>query len=368
MLRNRTHKRAVGGFFALAILIFAGLAQGADSTDGINASLNESLNESLNASVNAIEPSIQESNATSGVQEMKDLDLEEATGAVGEIENETAVVVEAEGAEEPVTVDPVSVTTIEAENASVSEEVPEPVEAVVAEASPATHTVCLNGCAFTTIQAAIDAAVDGDLVEVGSGTYSENVVVDKRITLRGVDTGEGLPAVNARSNGTGVVLKAGGIVLDGLYIVNAGQYPSAGIEVVSSDNIIEECSVWNSGHWGIYLKGGSTNNTVSNSIASNNGNDGIMVFKAPGNRFRENTIVNNGYHGIQILESDNTVVERNVIGNNSNSGVSVETSGNAVVMGNIISYNSIGIQLKGSGIDRIGPNRFIGNGQDLATA
>jgi nitrous oxidase accessory protein len=367
MLRDRTHKRAVGGFFALAILLFAGLAQGADSADGINASLNESsngsINESLNASVNAVEPSLLESNATSEVQETEAIGSQNATIVVSEMEavdSQNATIAVAEVDDETAAAD--------VANASAPEAGPGTAGSEIGEALPANHTVCLNGCAFTTIQAAIDVAVDGDLVEVGSGTYSENVVVDKRITLRGVDTGEGLPAVNGRSNGTVVVLKAGGIVLEGLYIVNAGPYPSAGIEVVSSDNIIEGCSVWNSGHWGIYLKGGSTNNTVSNCVASNNGNDGIMVFKAPGNRFRENTIANNGYHGIQILESDNTVVERNVIGNNSNSGVSVETSGNAVVMGNIISYNSIGIQLKGSGIDRIGPNRFIANGQDLATA
>ena len=376
MLRDRTHRRTIGGFFALAVLLFAGLVQGADSAEGINASLNESsngsindsINDSINVSVNAIDPSILESNAISGVQEMEEMDLEVATGAVVETDNETAAVVEADGAEEPVTVDTVSATTIEAENASISEDVPEPVEAAVGEAFPATHSVCLNGCAFTTIQAAIEAAVDGDTVEVGSGTYSENVVVDKRITLRGVDTGEGVPVVNADGNGSAVLLVAGGSVLEGLQITNSGPHPSAGIEVVSSDNIISGCSIWNSGWWGIYLKGGSTNNTIANSIVSNSGNDGIMVFRSPGNRFVENTVVNNGDNGIQILESENNVVERNVVGNNRNSGISLESSQNSAVKGNVITYNSVGIQLVNSGIDRVGPNRFLGNGRELGIA
>ncbi|UEC43199.1 MAG: Cell surface glycoprotein [Methanothrix sp.] len=372
MLRDTTHKRAIAGFFALAILLFAGLAQGADSADGINASLiessNGSINDSINASENAVEPSILGADATSGVQEMEDIDLEEATGAVGDIENETAVMVEAGESEEPVTVDIVSATTIEADNVSISEEVPKKAEAEVGEALPVTHYVCLNGCAFTTIQAAIEAAVDGDTVEVGSGTYSENVVVDKRITLRGVDTGEGVPVVNAASNGSAVLLEAGGSVLEGLHITNSGPHPSAGIEVVSSDNIISGCSIWNSGWWGIYLKGGSTNNTVANSIASNSVNDGIMVFRSPGNRFVENTIMNNGDNGIQILESEKNVVERNVVGNNTNSGISLESSQNSEVKGNVITYNSVGIQLLNSGIDRVGPNRFLGNGREMGIA
>ncbi len=232
----------------------------------------------------------------------------------------------------------------------------------------ATHEVCLNGCSYTTIQAAVDAAVDGDLVEVGSGTYNENVIVDKRITLRGVDTGEGAAVVNAQGNGSGIVLQAGGAVLEGLYVTNAGPYPSAGIEVVSSDNIIAGCSIWNSGWWGIYLKGASSNNTVTETIISNSVNDGIMVYRAPGNRFIENTVANNGDNGIQILESENSVVERSIIGNNTNSGISVEDSGNAVVRGNVISYNNLGIHLSASAIDRVGPNRFIGNGQEMAVA
>ncbi|MDK2938265.1 MAG: hypothetical protein PWQ51_429, partial [Methanolobus sp.] len=39
-------------------------------------------------------------------------------------------------------------------------------------------------CNYTTIQAAVDNSIDGDTIIVTDGTYNENVVVDKSVTLR----------------------------------------------------------------------------------------------------------------------------------------------------------------------------------------
>lgn len=52
-----------------------------------------------------------------------------------------------------------------------------------------TITVCPSGCDYANIQAAIDAASAGDAIEVRSGTYYENVNVNKQLTLQGLDTG-----------------------------------------------------------------------------------------------------------------------------------------------------------------------------------
>lgn len=49
----------------------------------------------------------------------------------------------------------------------------------------AMKTVCASGCKYSSIQAAINAASEGATITIGKGTYVENVVVNKRLTLQG---------------------------------------------------------------------------------------------------------------------------------------------------------------------------------------
>ncbi len=56
-------------------------------------------------------------------------------------------------------------------------------------------TVCPSGCEYNSIQTALDMATPGDTVEVHSGTYEEKVNVNKAITIKEIDTGQGRPLV-----------------------------------------------------------------------------------------------------------------------------------------------------------------------------
>ena len=60
-----------------------------------------------------------------------------------------------------------------------------------------TITVCASGCDHTSINAAIDAASDGDVIQLSDETYHEGEAIDtdgKAITLRGVADEKGGPA------------------------------------------------------------------------------------------------------------------------------------------------------------------------------
>ena len=74
-----------------------------------------------------------------------------------------------------------------------------------------TITVCASGCQFTSINDAIDAASDGELILLAAETYFEGEPIDldgKRITLRGVVDTDGTPLSILDGAGTHTVLVA----------------------------------------------------------------------------------------------------------------------------------------------------------------
>ncbi len=71
-----------------------------------------------------------------------------------------------------------------------------------------TWTVCDSGCNFTNIQDAINAADEGDTIEIRSGDYGGPVVVNRSLTLRGIDTGTGYPVIDAEGAEFGITLEA----------------------------------------------------------------------------------------------------------------------------------------------------------------
>ncbi|MGD8545240.1 MAG: S8 family serine peptidase, partial [Candidatus Bathyarchaeota archaeon] len=130
---------------------------------------------------------------------------------------------------------------------------------------------------YGTIQGAVDAAMDGDTIFVASGTYYENVWIDKEnLALLGEDQ------VNTIINGRGLYdvlfVVADNVRIDGFTIRNSGGWnpsvypPFSGIMVYSSNG-----------------------QKISNTTTSNNC-VGICLFQSNGVTLRDNQMTSNLYN------------------------------------------------------------------------
>lgn len=95
------------------------------------------------------------------------------------------------------------------------------------------------------IQWAIDNATAGDTIEVHSGTYYENVIVNKQLILHGVNTNGATPVVDG-GGGTGISITGefgDGITLDGFIVTNAGT--GVAFSAIKNSNITNNTFIGN---------------------------------------------------------------------------------------------------------------------------
>ena len=191
-----------------------------------------------------------------------------------------------------------------------------------------------------TIQAAIDAATNGDRVLVSDGIYTENIdFKGKAITVKSVN-GAAVTIIDGNAANTVVTFsfhETAESVLDGFTIRNGATAPSS----------------FTSGS-GIYV-GGSSPTIKNNIITGNSGcaGSGIDVyFGSP--IIQRNTITNNkqagcsggtGGGGILIGGASQPQILNNTISNNSTGvdggGISLFAAGTPTISGNIISGNAV---------------------------
>lgn len=95
--------------------------------------------------------------------------------------------------------------------------------------------LCDDGATYKTIQAAVDAANPGDLVQVGAAVYRERVVISKALTLQGdpgatetVGPGPDAPTLEGEgASGYGLRIADGvdDVIIEGFIIQNYGPHP-----------------------------------------------------------------------------------------------------------------------------------------------
>jgi len=212
-----------------------------------------------------------------------------------------------------------------------------------------------GGANYTKIQDAIDNASAGDTILVYSGTYYENVDLNKQLTLRGVDNSGGGPIVNAGGSGSAITLSAGNSILEGVTTINAS-WPNVGIYVKSNNNMLRNNTASNNNYNGIELRD-SINNTLKDNNASSNHQYGIYLVYSNNNKLNGNNAFEN-MKGIYLYSSNNNQLDNNNASNNSG-GIRLDYSANNILRSNKIWNINYGIVLSASNNNLIYNNYFI---------
>ncbi len=214
------------------------------------------------------------------------------------------------------------------------------------------------------IQNAIDKAKPEDNIVVAAGTYTENIEVNKKLTLSGINW----PVVQAQHSGSAINVSADGCVIKGLNAANSSGWHQAGIRITSDNNaiynnvvksnkigiVLDETSgnmisgndarnggigilLMDSGNntiedneasslgkadfgmsSGIYLLGSCNYNTVHGNIIDTSGiiNYGILITQSEGNNVTDNEITGSGWIsgvGIGLLECNGSLIKNNKV-------------------------------------------------------
>ncbi len=248
---------------------------------------------------------------------------------------------------------------------------------------------------YATIQAAVTAASDGDIISVQPGTYVENVIVDKSVTIRGVQ-GANETRVSSPSGGTVIAITASDVTIAGLTIDSSSDFNTAGVLIGGefpgderylgvADVTISKCII-EGNLQGVYIWHASDCTIVNNTIRNNlddgsyvmgcgimlwDGNTDAIVQNTPSQRnsFINNEIYKNDRWGIFVgcwpQTTDGTVTSDNsgtkIHGNN------LYNNGDYRLLGGDYNWLGIGFSFT-SGTKKVSGNKILAtaSGYDIA--
>jgi parallel beta-helix repeat protein len=215
---------------------------------------------------------------------------------------------------------------------------------------------------FTIIQDAIDYVKSGDIIYVDRGIYYENLVIDKSISLIGLDKNNTI--IDGRGAGNVIKVNSDNVKIYNFSIQNSGIYfPNSGINCTSNNNSIQNNTILNC-FYGMTLYY-SNYNSIKFNIIKNAKNCGIYMTNSSNNFFFNNNIFNHTYNGIGIYSNSNyNKIINNSFYKNGYCALNIRTSSNNNITLNNISNNNIGIHIP-SNKNFIYENYFKNNNIDI---
>jgi len=207
-----------------------------------------------------------------------------------------------------------------------------------------------TGLGYATIQEAINAneTLDGHTIFVEAGTYYENVVINKTVSLIGEQSD--ITIIGARTFGVVVSIIADFVVVSNFTIQNSGGLPEdAGIRLDNSEgSIILNNNIRNS------IRGISQVNSCNCTIRGNTVSDtvyGIVLISSVNNIVVNNIVVSSmsQIHSFMLWESNSNMLSNNIVyGSGTDYGIGLTYADHNTVNGNSFLNNDIGINLGAS--------------------
>jgi nitrous oxidase accessory protein len=281
-----------------------------------------------------------------------------------------------------------------------------------ASAEARTWTVGGAGADFPFITPAIAAASDGDVIEVHAGVYREDLIIDKRLSVVGIDR----PTLVGTGIGSVITIVAPRSDVSGFAIEGSGTGQTnamdAGVQVLSSGNRVAD-NILRRVFYGIVVSNATHNEIADNEIHGlgelpfGQRGDGIYLYRAPENFVARNrvsgerdaiyfqyaprsravdNIATGSRYALHDMFSDDTVIARNTFGDSTvganimNSrrirfdmnrilrnrgipgvGLTLKDCDDSIVRDNRIVENARGLLLDGSSMNRFERNAFHGN-------
>ena len=205
-----------------------------------------------------------------------------------------------------------------------------------------------------TIQAAVNAASDGDTINIAAGTYQENVnIFEETLTLQGAGVDNTI--VDGVQNGDPVFeISCATVTLEDMTITNGMSTIGGGISSFSSTVAVNNCTISNnmvvgSGIFtgdggGIFIDSESAMDVSNSTISSNMGDVGGGINNDGGRlTITDTTISSNGAlgKGGGILNVGTmTITCSTISGNSASSGGGILNEGTMTITNSTISENS----------------------------
>jgi hypothetical protein len=222
-------------------------------------------------------------------------------------------------------------------------------------ATPARNPITINVPSdYSTIQAALNAAIDGDTIAVKAGIYNENIVINKNIKLIGEFPTSII--VDGQGNGNAITITGGSNILIQRIVAKSKDKYGIYCNSESAVKLILKNSTLKDSGWGLVAEN-NCQISVLNNIFYNNRNsantDGAAILIKNNSTYNIiseiiNNTVDDNYHGIWS-ENVNIKVMNNIVTSN------IGTSGTIA---------NTGVYHSGTGTSDNTYNDVYGNGQE----